>query len=83
MLVVHPAYWQRGHGTKLMAWGQELAKLDGVKRGVFAAKMGEKMYLSMHFKKLDDVNATDADNHEQKISVGVLEYIPHALEAEL
>lgn len=83
MLVVHPAYWKRGHGTKLVNWGKELTSLDRVKQGVIAADMGEKLYLSKGYQKLDVITATDEDDNEQQIEVGVLEFAPRNLRPEL
>lgn len=31
MLVVHPAYWKRGHGGKLAQWGPDLSNVDEMK----------------------------------------------------
>ncbi|KAF2189586.1 hypothetical protein K469DRAFT_561746 [Zopfia rhizophila CBS 207.26] len=79
MIVVHPAYWRRGNGTKLVKWGLELADLDRVKQGVIAAEMGEKLYLSMNYKKLYDIEVMDDENSGNKVKVGVLQYTPSNL----
>lgn len=81
-LVVHPAYWRRGHGTALVNWGMELARLDRVKQGVIAACMGEKLYLSRGYEKLDDVAAVDERDPEQHVRVGVLEFASGGLASE-
>ena len=49
---MHPAYWRRGHGTRLVKWTLELTKLDGVQvpRGVNAADMGAKLYKSLGYE---------------------------------
>ena len=44
MLVVHPAYWRNGHGTKLVEWSMRLSDLDSVPQCVSATGMGEKLY---------------------------------------
>ncbi|KAK7415053.1 hypothetical protein QQX98_006191 [Neonectria punicea] len=75
MVVVHPAYWKRGHGTSLVEWGKALADMDRVGQGVIAADMGEKLYTSLGYRKLDDVTAEEKDGappHE--VQVGVLRY---------
>jgi hypothetical protein len=59
MVVVHPAYWRRGHGTTMVKWGMKLADTDRVRQGVVAAKMGEKLYLSLNYSKLADLKAQD------------------------
>ena len=83
MLVVHPAYWRRGHGTVLLEWGLELVHLDYTKQGVIAADMGEKLYLSKGYKKLDMVIATDKSDPEKTVKVAVLEFVPSKLRPEL
>ncbi|KAK2595301.1 hypothetical protein QQS21_007016, partial [Conoideocrella luteorostrata] len=75
MSVVHPAYWRRGHGTELVKWGKSLADLDYMAQGVVAAAMGEKLYMSLGYQKLDHVKVEDKDGpgpHE--LSVGILKY---------
>jgi GNAT superfamily N-acetyltransferase len=52
MVVVHPAYWRRGHGTRLVKWGMQLADIDGVKQGVIAASMGKDLYLKLGYRLL-------------------------------
>lgn len=76
MVVVHPAYWCRGHGSALVKWGIALADIDGVKQGVVAAEMGEKLYFSLDFKKLGTVQAQDEEQPPNKIEVGLLRYDP-------
>ena len=78
MLVVHPAYWCRGHGTNLLEWGMKLANLDSVKQGVIATNMGEELCLSKGYKKLDDVVAVDENDCSKKIKLGVLELVPES-----
>ncbi|CAH0020749.1 unnamed protein product [Clonostachys rhizophaga] len=85
MVVVHPAYWRRGHGTLLVKWGKALAEIDRVVQGVIAADMGEKLYTCLGYGKLDDVRAVSQDGpppHE--VRVGVLRYSgPWSATAEL
>ncbi|KIW27984.1 uncharacterized protein PV07_07676 [Cladophialophora immunda] len=83
MLVVHPASWRRGHGTALLNWGMELGSLDLVKQGVIAADMGEKLYLSKGYKKLDNVIVTDENDAEKGVKVGILEFVPSKSTPEL
>jgi len=77
MVVVHPAYWSRGHGSRLVEWGIALADLDQAKQGVIAADMGEKLYLKLNFTKLEDVTVRDEVSPPPKaVKVGVLRYSP-------
>ncbi|KAF2748974.1 hypothetical protein M011DRAFT_475730 [Sporormia fimetaria CBS 119925] len=39
-LVVHPAYWRRGHGNRLTQWCTQLADMEGAAIGVSATPMG-------------------------------------------
>ncbi|RSL79627.1 hypothetical protein CEP52_017498 [Fusarium oligoseptatum] len=55
MVVVHPAYWKRGHGRRLVRWGIDLAEIDGVCQGVIAAEMGKSLYLSLGYEELEDL----------------------------
>ncbi|KAJ8129180.1 hypothetical protein O1611_g4452 [Lasiodiplodia mahajangana] len=73
MVVVHPAYWKRGHGTTLVKWGMSMADLDHVDQGVVAAKMGEQLYLKLGYTKLAEVHVCD-DKEPADVTVGILEY---------
>ncbi len=75
MVVTHPAYWRRGHGTALVKWGKALAQLDRVNQGVVAADMGERLYLSLGYEKLDDVLAEDKSGAlPHDVKVGILRF---------
>lgn len=75
MVVVHPAYWRRGHGTALVKWGKSLADLDGMEQGVVATDIGEKLYTSLGYHKLDEVRVEDsAGPSPHSVSVGILKY---------
>jgi GNAT superfamily N-acetyltransferase len=80
--VVHPAYWRHGHGARMVEWGMELARRDGVKVGVLSVPTGEKLYLRLGFKKLDEVVVHDdtEDTIEPKeLRAGVMEYTPRGV----
>lgn len=49
MLVTHPAYWGRGHGSKLVRWGLEFSRLNEVGQGVVGPPMGMRVYLKEGF----------------------------------
>lgn len=75
MVVVHPAYWRRGHGTTLVEWGKSLADLDRMEQDVVAADMGEKLYTSLGYQKLDEVKVEDNTGPSpHNVSVGILKY---------
>ncbi|KAI0199893.1 hypothetical protein F4808DRAFT_461288 [Astrocystis sublimbata] len=73
MLVVHPAYWRRGHGSSLTKWGMALADRDHVNQGVVAAGMGKQLFLKLNYSRLAEVHARDNKNPAE-IAVGILEY---------
>ena len=75
MVVVHPAYWRRGHGTTLVRWGKALADLDGMDQAVSATDMGEKLYVPLGYHKVDEVRVEDsAGRSPRSVSVGILKY---------
>ncbi|KAL1595795.1 hypothetical protein SLS60_009484, partial [Paraconiothyrium brasiliense] len=49
MLVTHPAYWGRKHGTRLVRWGLEYSRLNKVGQGVVGPPMGMRVYLKEGF----------------------------------
>lgn len=64
-LVVHPAYWRRGHGEALVRWSLALADADGIKQGVSATPMGVKLYERLGYKPVDEcVVPGDEDDAE-------------------
>ncbi|MCJ1448074.1 MAG: hypothetical protein MMC23_008587 [Stictis urceolatum] len=60
MLATHPAYWGRGHGSKLVRWGLEYSRLNGVGQGVVGPPMGMRVYLKSGFV-LKDKMTWDGD----------------------
>jgi hypothetical protein len=76
VLVVHPTYWRREHGSTLAKWGNKLADVDQVNLGVVAANMGEELYLELGFKKLTDIRVEGDAEIPEGIVNGVLRYEP-------
>jgi hypothetical protein len=74
MVVVHPAYWRRGHGATMVRWGLELAELDGVNNGVFGSIMGKKLYLSLNYKEVGVIKLQDEKNPLEMVELAVLRY---------
>ncbi|KAI8648863.1 hypothetical protein NCS56_01502300 [Fusarium sp. Ph1] len=70
MIVVHPAYWRRGHGGRLVRWGIDLANLDKVCQGVIAAEMGKSLYLSLGYEELEDLHL----GGDEGIHVSAMQY---------
>jgi GNAT superfamily N-acetyltransferase len=74
MVVVHPAYWKRGHGSRLIRWGMQLADIDHVKQGVVAAKMGAELYNHLGYKLLTDLHWDGDEETPDGLTVSVMEY---------
>lgn len=79
MVVVHPAYWHRGHGERLVRWGMALAKADGVTQGVIAAKMGTDLYSKLGWRNVSEVQLHGDDIVPEGVSVAVMEYSANQL----
>ena len=76
MLAVHPAYWCEGHGTALVKWGLELAKMDSSPQGVVATVMGERLYTKLGYKRISKIKIGENDNGVKEFELGVLRYTP-------
>lgn len=84
MLVVHPAYWRKGHGTKLVEWSMRLSDLDSVPQCVSAAGMGEKLYKKLGYHEVCRVEEEGDGDDPRGVHTELLEYRPKAkLSAEL
>jgi len=75
-VVVHPAYWNRGHGTTLVKWGMQLANTDQVKQGVIAAKTGTKLYRQLGYNHLSDLHLDGDDEVPDGVTATVMEVAP-------
>lgn len=76
MAVVHPAYWRRGHGTLLVRWGMELSKLDGVKQGVIAAKMGAELYAGLGYSVVEELRMDGDEEAPDGVTCVAMQYTP-------
>jgi ribosomal protein S18 acetylase RimI-like enzyme len=74
-LIVHPAYWRRGIGKRLVKWGLELAQYDRVKAGVSTEPRNDAlaMYLSLGFVKMRERWIEDLQNPPNKVGISLLE----------
>ncbi|PQE04851.1 Acyl- N-acyltransferase protein [Rutstroemia sp. NJR-2017a BBW] len=75
-VAVHPAYWKRGHGTALVKWGMELARMDQVAQGVSAAKMGEKLYAELCYRVVERIGLDGDEVTPQGVSTAMMVYDP-------
>ncbi|VUC30722.1 unnamed protein product [Clonostachys rosea] len=76
MLVVHPAYWNRGHGTRLTQWGLDLAKVDNTRSGVIATQMGQTLYRGIGWKNLADVHIAGDEVVPGGVTVSAMMFKP-------
>ncbi|ERF72736.1 hypothetical protein EPUS_04789 [Endocarpon pusillum Z07020] len=73
MLVVHPAYWRRGYGTKMGQWAVELSKADDVKQCVSAAGMGYQIYSKLGYKDVCKIEASGDEDDPEGIFTNLME----------
>ncbi|RFU31763.1 hypothetical protein B7463_g4607, partial [Scytalidium lignicola] len=71
MIVVHPTYWRRGHGSALASWGISLTKLDNVNHGVIASKMGEVLFSSLGFEYIKHFHVEGDEDAPKGIDLAV------------
>ena len=74
MIVVHPAYWKRGYGTRMAAWARDLSKLDQVPQCVSSAAMSQSLFLSLGFQRLCTITAEGNGDDEEGVSTELLEF---------
>jgi len=73
--VVHPAYWRRGHGGRLTAWGTGLANIDHVNQGVLATTMGAALFKHAGFGHLSSVHIEGDAENPKGLTIEVLRYL--------
>ncbi|ATY60503.1 Acyl-N-acyltransferase [Cordyceps militaris] len=76
MVAVHPAYWRRGHGTKLVNWSISLCKLDNVTQGVSAAEMGANLYKGLGYTFICKVEADGDEDDPEGVFTELLKFVP-------
>lgn len=76
MLVIHPAYWRRGHGSRLAKWGLELSRRDGVKQGVMAASTAKQFYTLLGFQNLEDIHVAGDEIMAEGVTVSAMLFDP-------
>jgi GNAT superfamily N-acetyltransferase len=67
MVVVHPRYWRRGHGTALVKWMNDLADIDQEGLAVAAAKMGVELFQHVGYRLKEVVEISGYDRHPESI----------------
>jgi GNAT superfamily N-acetyltransferase len=77
VLVVHPAYWSRGHASKLVRRATELAKVDGVNMCVSTNSKAQRVYGKAGFKEvavIDVEGDRESSGEAERLEVRLLEY---------
>lgn len=74
MVVVHPAYWNRGYGTALIQWAKDLSVVDGVKQCVSAVPMSERLFHKLGFKHIRYIVAEGDEDDAGGVTTALLEY---------
>ncbi|KAL5438186.1 hypothetical protein PMIN07_011752 [Paraphaeosphaeria minitans] len=64
-LAVHPAYWYRGHATRLVGYITRLADLDGVPLGISAVPQGAIVAASAGFEERELVRVKRVCVHKE------------------
>lgn len=63
ILATHPTYRRLGAAARLVAWGQEEAKAEGLPVTVFSSLMGLPLYMKMGFAHIGSVHVqVDGDD---------------------
>ncbi|KAF2464864.1 uncharacterized protein BDR25DRAFT_271082 [Lindgomyces ingoldianus] len=70
-LAVHPAYWRRGHATRLVSWCIRLADKDDVPVGISAAPMGAAVAAKAGFEEQETVRIKRSTAQESVSQFGV------------
>lgn len=70
-MVVHPAYWDRGHASKLTKWCMALAEVDHAGIGVSATPMGRQLFERMGFEEKQVVDVEGYNGHPESISLWI------------
>jgi GNAT superfamily N-acetyltransferase len=66
-LAVHPAYWKRGHGGRLIKWCTDLADMDHEVLAVSAQKMSIGLYERARFECREYVEVEGYERHPNSI----------------
>ncbi|PSN63811.1 hypothetical protein BS50DRAFT_89484 [Corynespora cassiicola Philippines] len=77
-LAVHPAYWRRGHASRLLDWCTRLADLEDAPLGVSAAPMGARLAVKAGFEERELIRIEPSSMHPDALCGGV--HIPGLVE---
>ena len=83
IVVVHPAYWRRGHGSNLVKWGMALTDLDKTTQGVISAGMGTKIYKLLGFEFIGETHVDGDERIPEGLVTGIMRYGVEANQARI
>ncbi|KAK1834936.1 hypothetical protein QBC39DRAFT_220654, partial [Podospora conica] len=72
MLVVHPAYWRRGHGTRLATWARDLSVLEEVPQCASSATMSKPIFRSLGYRQVDSIVAEGDEDDPGGVSAALM-----------
>lgn len=75
-LVIHPAYWRRGHGRTLVEWGLRLADIDQVEMCICATDAGFNLYRSLGCELLESWRMEGDEVSPAGVSGHIIRYVP-------
>lgn len=73
-IVVHPAYWRRGHGSAVARWGVALSDIDQLDQGVVATSMGAKLFKHVGYEWLIDLHVKGDDTNPEGVMFSLLKH---------
>lgn len=81
-LAVHPAYWGRGHGKRLVEWSRALAHMDGISMGVLASDISLKFYQKQQYQLLDTLRLKGDEASPAGMTTYIMVYAPSTLQLQ-
>ncbi|KAK4223411.1 hypothetical protein QBC38DRAFT_459353 [Podospora fimiseda] len=73
-IVVHPAYWRRGHGSTIAKWGVQLADIDSVDQGVLATSMGADLFRHVGYELITDLHVEGDEKNPEGVTFAALKH---------
>lgn len=78
-MLVHPAYWNRGHGIAMAKWGAALTQVDHVSQGVVANKKGSALFSQAGYNLLTHFGVEGDETCPKGVKFAILKYTPAPL----
>ncbi|KAK5944488.1 hypothetical protein PMZ80_003770 [Knufia obscura] len=75
-LVIHPTYWRRGHGRRLLEWGMRLADIDQAEVCICATTAGLTLYRALGCELLESWNLEGDEMSPAGVAGHIVKYVP-------